>query len=190
MIMQTDAGIQSSTDTQAKPKRKRGKAKLTMQQVAEQRMQEAIKQYRAIVCQAANGDELDAKAYELAAELLERMALPTWCLDRDVRAQRDHDNASLEQQRATAQLPAAEARAAESTQRIEELERELRELRQQHDRDVRVLPEVVTSNGRRCGELKAFHPHLFYSLEDAARLRLEERDKRKPVATELMGWTQ
>lgn len=193
MIMQTEFPTDTAEpeDTTTKPaKRKRGKAeRLTMEQVSERRMQEVLEQYRAIVARAANGEQLDMRTMEQAAELLERMALPSWCLDRDVRAQRDYDAASLAVQHARAQMPEAEARAAASTKRIKELEQELLTLRQQHHSDVIKLPSKITHNGQRCGELRAFHPHLFVDLAEAARLRIRERDKGRPMPAEPLGWS-
>ena len=190
MIMQTEFST-DTPDTTAQPvKRKRSKAEhLTMEQVTERRMQEVLEQYRAIVAKAANGEQLDVREMEQAAELLERMGLPSWCLDRDVRAKRDYDAASLAVQHARAQLPDAEARGAAAAKRIKELEQELLTLRQQHHSDMRKLPGKITHNGQRCGELRTFHPHMFADLVEAARLRILERDKGRPLPAEPTGWS-
>ena len=193
MIMQVFTGADAATDAAAdttKAKRKRGKAEqLTMEQRAERRMQEALEAYRAIVCRAANGAELDNAALDQAAELLEQLGLPSYCLDRDTKAQQDYDATSLAEIKSKAMLPEADQRAAVTSKRIQELEQELKQLRLQLHQDVQSMPRRVAEYGRHRHELAAFHPHLFLEVADAARLRLQARDKAKPMPAEPLGWS-
>jgi hypothetical protein len=193
MIMQVFTGADAATDAAAdttKAKRKRGKAEqMTMAQRAELRMQEALEAYRAIVTRSANGAELENAALDDAAELLERLSLPSYCLERDTKAQQDYDATSLAEIKAKALLPEAEQRAPATVKRIQELEKELEQLRQQLHQDVHSLPRRVADHGRRRHELAAFHPHLFLPVADAARLRLQALDKARPMPAEPLGWS-
>lgn len=170
----------------------KGKAKaapVTFDDIARDKMRDTMTEYRGLVARAANDERLTADELARVLDLLTYMGLPDFAWDRDIKAQRDHTDNAAREAEARRMLPEAEARAAKSTERIKALEEELRKVREQHYRDVDVLPRTLTGYGRRLNELAALNPHLFVNIDDAVRLRIDAKNKSRPLPAEPLGWS-
>jgi hypothetical protein len=170
----------------------KGKAKatpVTFDDIARDKMRETIIEYRGLVARAANDERLTADELARVLDLLTYLGLPDFAWDRDIAAKRDHDNNAAREAEARKRMPEAEARAAKSTERIKALEEELRKVREQHYRDVDVLPRTLIGYGQRLNELAALNPHVFANIDDAVRLRIDAKNKSRPMPAEPLGWS-
>lgn len=175
--------------TQKQPKSAEPAAPATFEEIANRKMGDALAEYRTFVQRAAASEPLTDKELERVVELLAQMALPDMAWARDIETHRDHvANANRESELA-AMMPEAEARAAKSTRRLQELEQELKQLREQHYRDTTALPNKLISCGQRRNELAALNPHLFADISEAVRLRRAARNKTRPMPAEPVGWS-
>ena len=86
-------------------------------------------------------------------------------------------------------MPEAQTRAAAATKRIEALEKELKQLQEQRHRDTDTLPRTIIGYGQRRNELKTLNPHLFASLDNAARMRLAAKNKTRRMPADPLGWS-
>lgn len=161
----------------------------TFDDIARNKMRDTLTEYRGLVVRAARDERLSGDELARVLDLLTYMGLPDFAWDRDIKAQREHDDNASREAEARKAMPAAEARAAESWQRIEVLEQELKQLREQHHRDTRTLPARIVGHGQRRNELAAFNPHLFAAIDEAARLRMNDKNKRRPMPAEPLGWS-
>lgn len=161
----------------------------TFDEIARTKMADTLTEYRTLVARCAGGEQLTSDELGRALELLAYMGLPDYAWHRDLKAQHEHTANVQSEAQLAADMPAAEVRAAEATKRIEELEKELRTLREQQHRDVRGLPSRLVGYGQRRHELAALHPHLFAAVDDAARLRIADRNKARPMPAEPLGWS-
>ena len=161
----------------------------TFDDIARSKMRDTLAEYRGLVVKAASDNRLSSEELARVLDLLAYMGLPDFAWERDIKAQREHTaNAACEAE-AKAALPAAEARAAESTQRIKALELELKQLREQHWHDVNVLPRKIVSSGQRRNELAALNPHVFADIDEAARMRINDKNKGRPMPADPVGWS-
>lgn len=178
-----------TTTTTKRAKQPQPAAPATFDDIARNKMRDTLAEYRGLVVRAADDEQLSADELARVLDLLAYMGLPDFAWDRDIKAQREHNANAAREAEAMAALPAAEARAAESSQRIKALEDELKQLREQHRRDVNVLPGKVVSCGQRRNELAALNPHLFAAIDDAARLRINDKNKARPLPADPVGWS-
>jgi hypothetical protein len=180
MIMQTELSETAAdpSDTTTKPKRRRGKAEhLTMEQVAERRMSDAMAAYRALVARAAKGEQLDVDTLEEACELLEVMGLPPLCWARDLKAHQDMAAAVARDRQLTDGEPARAERIQVITKRLEALEQEAKQLRGEHHELATVQQMRQIDAMRRQAELTHDHGHLFGELAEAVAYRLQAKHK-------------
>ena len=157
-------------------------APTTFAEVASLKMAASLTTYRAFVARAAVGESLDAEELGQVLELLAYLRLPETAWDRDVAAQRDYANtiAAIAQSESTTH--AEEQRLAAVTERIKDLEEQLKALRGEYYTLATVAPMTRVGNMQRRNELAANHPHLFLDVADAVRLRQEARDKAAGLA--------
>jgi hypothetical protein len=170
----------------------KGKAKatpVTFDDIARDKMRETISEYRGLVGRAANDQRLTADELARVLELLTYMALPDFAFDRDIKAQREHTDNAAREAEAHKMMPEAQARATATTERIKSLEDELRKLKEQQYRDVEVLPRKLIAYGQRKNELATLNPHLFVNIDDAVRLRIDAKNKSRPLPAEPLGWS-
>lgn len=164
-------------------------APTTLADVSRAKMIDALRAYRRFVQRAAAGEDLTEVELGEVANALDRLALPDYAWPRDVEAQREYVHNAEREREAVSQLPAAEARAAESTARIKALEDELRRVRDQHHADVDTLPRRIAGCGQKRNELAMLHPHVFASIEAAADLRLRVKNKARQMPADPLGWS-
>ena len=161
----------------------------TFDDIARNKMRDTLTEYRGLVARAARDERLSGDELARVLDLLTYMGLPDFAWDRDIKAQREHNANAAREAEVRDAMPEAEARAAESAKRIKALEDELKQLREQHRRDVNVLPGKVVSCGQRRNELAALNPHLFAAIDEAARLRMNDKNNRRPMPAEPLGWS-
>lgn len=161
----------------------------TFDGIARDKMRDTVAEYRGLVARAARDERLTGDELARVLDLLTYMALPDYAWDRDIKAQREHDANAAREAEVRAALPEAQARAAESSKRIKALEKELTDLREQHRRDSMVLPAKVASCGQRRNELAALNPHLFAGIDEAATLRINDKNKGRPLPADPVGWS-
>jgi hypothetical protein len=170
----------------------KGKAKaapVTFDDIARDKMRETISEYRGLVARAANDERLTSDELARVLDLLTYMALPDFAFDRDIKAQREHTDSAAREAEGRKMMPEAEARAKATTERIKSLEDELRKLMEQRYRDVDVLPRKLIAYGQRKNELATLNPHLFLNIDDAVRLRIDAKNKSRPMPAEPIGWS-
>jgi hypothetical protein len=170
----------------------KGKAKaapVTFDDIARDKMRDTMTEYRGLVARAANDERLTADELARVLDLLTYMALPDFAWERDIKAQREHTDNTAREAEGHKMMPEAEARATATAERIKSLEDELRKLKEQHYRDVEVLPRKLIGYGQRKNELAALNPHLFVNIDDAVRLRIDAKNKSRPLPAEPIGWS-
>lgn len=170
----------------------KGKAKaapVTFDDIARAKMRETISEYRGLVARAANDERLTADELARVLDLLTYMALPDFAWERDIKAHREHTDNAAREAEGHKMMPEAQARATATAERIKALEEELRKLKEQHYRDVEVLPRRLIDYGQRKNELAALNPHLFVNIDDAVRLRIDAKNKSRPMPAEPLGWS-
>ena len=172
----------STTSTRRASKAEAPVAPTTFAEVASAKMAETLTKYRAFVARAAAGESLDAEELGQVLESLAYLRLPEFAWDRDVSAQRDHTNTLAAIAQSESKTHAEEQRLAAVTERIKNVEEELKALRGEHYTLATVAPMTRVGNMQRRNELAANHPHLFLDVADAVRLRQEARDKAAGLA--------
>lgn len=165
---------------------------LTFEQITHKRMTERLTQYRTLVVKAAAGP-LNAEELGEASDLLTAMGLPGYAWERDIAAQRQHDELVRAEAAAAKAQPEHERRALELVETIKRLDEELKAARAEHHvlASTKVMERIGLS--QRINELNSTHPHLFMDPAHAAKMRLDARAKRHPTpgATERFaeGWS-
>ena len=157
-------------------------APTTFAEVASLKMVASLTTYRAFVARAAVGESLDAEELGQVLETLAYLRLPESAWDRDVSAQRDYASTLAAIARSESTTHAEEQRLAAVTERIKDLEEQLKALRGEYYTLATVAPMTRVGNMQRRNELAANHPHLFLDVADAVRLRQEARDKAAGLA--------
>jgi len=174
----------------AKGKAKNNAKPATFDDIARDKMRTTITEYRGLVARAANDEQLTGDELARVLDLLTYMGLPDFAWERDIKAQRDYSNNAASEAATRAKMPEAEARAAKSGERIKALEEELRTLRQQQYTDVESLPRTLVGYGQRLNELAALNPHLFAKIDEAVRMRIDDKNKTRPMPPEPFGWSR
>ncbi len=177
----------ATATAKAKPKSKAKPA--TFDDIARDKMRATITEYRGLVARAANDEQLTGDELARVLDLLTYMGLPDFAWERDIKAQRERDNNAAREAEARAKLPEAQARAPALVKRIEALEQELRQARERQYADNEVLPRTVAGYGQRRNELAVLNPHLFAGLDEAVRMRIDDKNKTRPMPPEPFGWS-
>lgn len=173
-----------TTTTEAKPKRKAAepKAPPTFEQIAERKLREKLTAYRGLVERAANAEQLEEADLEQAVELLAFLGLPEYSWRRDVTARANYDSTVKAEGEVRAKRPANEKRLVAIGERLKALEAEVASLREERHRIGSMSDHLLAGYMTRLHELETNHPHVFLSLEDAVRFRLEQQLKRQGSA--------
>lgn len=166
-------------------------APATFAEVASAKMAATLTKYRAFVSRAAAGESLTPDELGQVLEALAYLRLPEYAWERDVSAQRDHTMTLAAIAKAEATKDADEKRLTVVTERIKQLDEELKSLRGEQYTLATVSPMTRVGHMQRQNELTANHPHLFMDVADAVRLRQDAKDKaagvgRKPAVNEPM----
>lgn len=151
---------------------------ITFDEINRRKMRDRIESYREIVVRRAEGGTITVSDMERAAELLEHLGLPQYTFDRDVEAVRRHKALADKVQAAAAVAPANKQRADELAAEVEATRQRLEMLREEH-RQATVKSNKPGAYSHSVKMLQHDHPHVLGDLDDAARLRIEEMDRRK-----------
>jgi hypothetical protein len=173
----------------SKGKSKADAQPVTFDEIARSKMRKVIEEYRTFVERSARDEGLTADELDRVLECLAYMSLPDYAWERDVKTHRDYLSNARHEADTRRQMPEADTRARQSTQRIKALEDELRVLKQQHYTDTQVLPRKLIGYGQRLNELSALNPHLFANVDEAVRLRMADKNKGRPMPADPLGWS-
>jgi hypothetical protein len=184
--------VTTTTTTKKATRNKPGEPVPTFEQLAEQKVRDAIEAYRAAVQRAADGEVLMPDAMEKVLKQLETMNLPELCWSRDVKALLDYRTISKAAEKADADRPRIEAEAREQTDRIAKLEEELRQARGRRFECTELAASRYVELLRRIAELETMHPHLLGPVDAAVKHRQDEKAKaaaKQVPKMALTGWS-
>lgn len=153
----------------------------TVEQIQERKTRERLTSYRALVARAASGEQLPEADLEEAADLLDRLGLPSYTFRRDVAAQQSFAAATADDARLTAAEPGNADRLKAIDARLKAIDEELKTLRVERYDIAQTQQLQRVALDRRMTELVFNHPQVFADLEQAVAARLKVKNTPPPT---------
>lgn len=167
-----------ATATKSKPEPKPAPEPITFDAIAHKRMVDRLTQYREFVTRQATGDTLKPAEMESLADLLDLIGLPQYAFDRDIEAVRRQRHAQGKYQAAVDAVPEHKANAERLAAEVETLKQRLDVAREEQRRAIAGTNKPAAYS-QTLVMLANDHPHILAEINQAARLRVEELDRRK-----------
>lgn len=153
----------------------------TLADIAHRKMMERIDTYRGLVKRQAEGEPLGDVDLTTVAECLEALGLPDYSWAMHVEALQRHATISAKAKAATDAGPANRQRSLELGQEIEALQAKLRTLVEERRKAESGANKGATYD-HSLSQLAVEHAVVLADLDTAARLRLEELNKRRAAS--------
>lgn len=153
----------------------------TFADIAHRKVAERIETYRGLVKRQAEGESLGEADLTTVAECLEGLGLPDYSWSLHVEAVQRHATISAKAKAATDAGPANRQRSLELGQEIEALQAKLRTLLEERRKAESAANKGATYD-HSLSQLAVDHAVVLADLDTAARLRLEELNKRRAAS--------
>ena len=167
-----------ATATKMKAEPKPAAQPITFDEIAHKRMSDRLRQYREFVSRQATGETLNADEMGAVADVLDLIGLPAFAFSRDIEAMQRFRHSQDKHRAAVEAVPEHHANAMRLAAEVEAMKAKLDHLREEHRRAL-AGTNKPTAYGQTLAALAHEHPHLLADIDTAARLRVEELDRRK-----------
>jgi hypothetical protein len=143
----------------------------TFGDIARKRIRQHLSSYRGFVERAVAGEQLNEEDMTAVYDALEKLHLPTFTFERDVRGVKDHARSAGKAADAEAREPEQRQRGRQVTEDIAKLTKQLNELKAEAHRLSVGGPLKLAAYMQRVNELKSLHPHVLLPLDKAVEVR-------------------
>ena len=167
-----------ATATRTKSEPKPAAQPITFDEIAHKRMSDRLRQYREFVARQSTGETLNADEMGAVADVLDLIGLPAFAFSRDIEAMQRYRHSQEKHRNAVEAVPEHHANAMRLAAEVEAMKAKLDHLREEHQRAL-AGTNKPTAYGQTLAALAHEHPHLLADIDTAARLRVEELDRRK-----------
>ena len=167
-----------ATATRTKSEPKPAPEPITFDEIAHKRMSDRLRQYREFVSRQASGETLNADEMGAVADVLDLIGLPAFAFSRDIEALQRCRRSQEKHRAAVEAVPEHRANATRLAAEVEVAKKKLEQLREEHRRAESGVSKP-TAYAHTVQVMAHEFPHLLADLDLAARLRVEELDRRK-----------